>query len=617
MALPIADYAVLGDTGTAALVGLDGSVDWMCLPRFDSPACFAALLGTPDNGRWLIGPCDQATTTRRYVGNTFVLETLHETATGVVKVTDLMPFGDGRADLVRRVEGVSGTVAMRHEWIVRFGYGKVRPWVARRYDDETRPVISATAGPDMLVLRGTRLPRAADGRHVDEFEVRPGEVLTFSTTWFKSHRRIPPMLDVDTGIAVTIADSEAWADRCTHEWPFRETVLRSLLVLRILTHGETGGIVAAPTTSLPESFGGSRNWDYRYCWLRDASLTLEALLSAGYDEEAMGWRSWLLRAIAGDPSDIQIMYAVDGGRDLPERELGHLTGYAGSRPVRIGNGAVCQQQSDVLGEVLAALEHARSAGRTEERHSWALQRVLVNELAKHWQEPDNGLWEIRGPRRHFTHSRVMIWVAFCSAIAGVERHGLEGPVERWREVRDQVRAEILDRGYDAQRNTFVQHYDTSEVDASLLLMSLVGFLPGDDPRLLGTIAAVEEDLLRDGLVLRYRTETGVDGLAGGEHPFLACSFWLVAAYARAGQLDKAHALLNRLVGLCNDVGLLSEEYDPVNEVMAGNFPQAFSHLALVNAAIALAAGDSRSAAEARSGRDPEPGGTGPDPHTSG
>ncbi len=592
MALPIGDYAVLGDTGTAALVGLDGSVDWLCLPRFDSPACFAALLGTPDNGRWLIGPKDPAAvTTRRYVGNTFVLETTHQTASGVVKVTDLMPFGDRRADLVRRVEGLSGTVAMRHEWIVRFGYGKVRPWVMRRKDDEQYPVISATAGPDMVVLRGTRLPHASGGRHADEFDVAAGDVLTFSTTWFKSHHGIPPMLDVDSGIADTIANSEEWAARCTHVWPFRETVLRSLLVLRILTHQDTGGIVAAATTSLPEDFGGVRNWDYRFCWLRDASLTLEALLSAGYDDEARLWREWLLRAIAGDPKDIQIMYAVDGGRDLPERELDHLAGYADSRPVRIGNGAVDQRQADVLGEVMAALEHARSRGQGEERHSWALQRVLVNELADHWEEPDNGLWEIRGPQRNFTHSRVMIWVAFDCAIAGVENHGLDGPVERWRSVRDKVRAEILDRGFNRDRNSFVQHYDTTEVDASLLLLSLVGFLPGDDPRIVGTIAAVEEDLLRNGLVLRYRTDAGVDGLPGDEHPFLACSFWLVAAYAGAGKIDKAHALMNRLVGLCNDLGLLSEEYDPVNKRMVGNFPQAFSHLALVNAAIALNAAD--------------------------
>jgi GH15 family glucan-1,4-alpha-glucosidase len=476
---------------------------------------------------------------------------------------------------------------MRHEWIVRFGYGKVLPWVMRRTDSDGTKLIAATAGPDMLVLRGPRLPKAVGGRHVDEFTVHAGDVLTFSSTWFKSHRPIPPIHDIAKRIDSTMARTEKWAARCRYTGRYRAAVLRSLLVLRMLTDGETGGIVAAPTTSLPESFGGSRNWDYRYCWLRDASLTLEALLSAGYEEEALLWRAWLLRAIAGDPKDIQIMYAVDGGRELPERELDHLSGYADSRPVRVGNGAVDQRQTDVLGEVLAALEHARGEGCRESGHSWALQKALVNQLAGHWQEPDNGLWEIRGPQRRFTHSQVMVWVAFDRAIAGVERHGLEGPVEKWREVRDQVRAEILDHGYDPVRNTFVQHFDTSEVDASLLLLGIVGFLPGDDPRILGTIAAVEEDLLRDGLVLRYRTHTGVDGLPGDEHPFLACSFWLVTAYALAGELEKAHTLMTRLVGLANDVGLLAEEYDPAHDLMVGNFPQAFSHLALVTAAMAL------------------------------
>ncbi len=588
MALPIEQYALLGDTGTCALVGLDGSVDWLCLPRFDSPACFAALLGGPEHGRWLIGPADAAaTSTRRYVGNTFVLETTHTTDTGVVTVTDVMPLGDGRADVVRRIEGVSGTVRMRHEWVVRFSYGKIRPWVTRRDDEEGRRIISATAGPDMLVLRGDRLPKASDGRHVDTFDVKKGDSLTLSTTWFKSHRPVPPMLDVDKRLRETTELSESWADRCTYEGPYRDEVVRSLLVLRLLTHGGTGGIVAAPTTSLPETFGGERNWDYRYCWLRDASLTLEALLTAGYEDETRLWRDWLLRAIAGDPQDLQIMYAVDGARDLPERELDHLPGYADSRPVRIGNGAVCQRQTDVLGEVLIALELAREVGMREGRHSWALQRVLIDELGRTWQEPDNGLWEIRGPQRHFTHSRLMVWAAFDRAIRGVEKRGLEGDADTWRATRDQVREEILERGYDEERHSFVQHYDTREVDASLLLIPLVGFLPGDDPRVLGTIAAVEQDLLRDGMVMRYRTESGVDGIAGGEHPFVACSFWLVCAYAHAGRLDEAHELMRRLLGMCNDVGLLSEEYDPREKRMIGNFPQAFSHLALVSAAFAL------------------------------
>ncbi len=590
MSLPIEDYAVLGDTRTAALVGRDGSIDWLCLPRFDSPACFAALLGSPDNGRWLLGPLGQARTTRRYLGDSFVLETTHDTPTGVVRITDFMPIGDDRADVVRRIEGVSGSVRIRHEWVVRFGYGKVRPWVSRRKDAPeigSAEMISAIAGPNMLVLRGPRLPNAVNGRHEDEFDVAAGERLTFSTTWFPSYLELPPPMNADDQVEQTAAIWEEWAGSCDHSGPYRQAVVRSLLVLRVLTHGGTGGIVAAPTTSLPEQFGGPRNWDYRFCWLRDASLTLEALLRSGYHEEAVLWRNWLLRAVAGDPEDMQIMYAVDGARELPERELSHLEGYANSRPVRIGNAAVDQRQTDVMGEIMAALDVAREQGLEESAESWSLQRTLVENLANHWNEPDNGLWEIRGPSRHFTHSRVMVWVAFDRAIKAIERHGLEGPLERWREVRSAVRAEVMDRGYDVQRGCFTQHYDTTEVDASLLVLPTVGFIASDDARFLGTVRAVEQDLLRDGLVMRYRTQTGVDGLPGDEHPFLACSFWLVTAYARAGRRDEAHALMRRLVALANDVGLLSEEYDPVTARMVGNFPQAFSHLALIGAALAL------------------------------
>ncbi|HEY8619060.1 MAG TPA: glycoside hydrolase family 15 protein [Dermatophilaceae bacterium] len=600
MALPIEDYAVLGDTGTAALVGRDGSIDWLCLPRFDSPACFAALVGSRDNGRWLLGPVGPARTTRRYVGNSFVLETTHETPTGVVRITDFMPIGDGRADVVRRVEGVSGTVRIRHEWVVRFAYGKVRPWVSRRADDPeigSGEMISAIAGPDMLVLRGSRLPHAVDGRHEDEFDVAAGERLTFSTTWFRSYLEVPPMMDEDDRVDGTVAIWEEWARYCDHIGPYRDAVVRSLLVLRVLTHGATGGIVAAPTTSLPEQFGGLRNWDYRFCWLRDASLTLEALLRSGYHEETVLWRNWLLRAVAGDPEDIQIMYAVDGSREMPERELNHLGGYADSRPVRVGNGAVDQRQTDVLGELMAALGLARDQGLEDTPESWALQRALVANLGKHWDEPDNGLWEIRGELRHFTHSRVMVWVAFDRAIKAVERHGLEGPVETWRKLRGEVHAQVMDRGYNVERGCFTQHYDTTEVDASLLVLPTVGFIAGDDPRFLGTVRAVEQDLIRDGLVLRYRTETGIDGLPGDEHPFLACSFWLVTAYALAGRLEDAHALMRRLVALVNDVGLLSEEYDPAHGRMVGNFPQAFSHLALIGAALALQDGDNAQSAD--------------------
>jgi GH15 family glucan-1,4-alpha-glucosidase len=587
MALPIEDYAVIGDTGTAALVGKDGSVDWLCLPRFDSPACFAALLGAPENGRWLIGPADEsATCERRYLGDSAVLESTFRTETGCVRVVDLMPLADHRADVVRCVIGVEGSMRIRHEWIVRLGTGLIRPWV-RRQDMHGEEVITAVAGPDRLILRGPRLPHGEHGRHVDEFEVHEGDELIFSTTWVPSHHPLPEPLDHEARIGETIRQSEHWATMCGYTGRYREAVVRSLLTLRLLTHAGTGGIVAAATTSLPEDFGGERNWDYRFCWLRDASLTLEALLEAGFEDEALLWRSWLLRAVAGDPEDLQIMYAVDGGRDLSERTLEHLAGYAGSAPVRLGNDAAKQRQTDVLGEVMIALQLARDLGAEEDRDAWSLQRKLVENLAEHWDEPDNGLWEIRGPRRRFTHSRVMVWVAFDRAIAAVERHGLDGPVDKWRELRDRVREEVLTHGYDEQRNTFTQHYDTKEVDASLLVLSDVGFVDGDDPRMLGTIKAVEEDLLRDGLLLRYRTQSGVDGLSGDEHPFLACSFWLVEAYALAGRVDDAHALMGRLLELPNDVGLLAEEYDPRGRRFVGNFPQAFSHLALVSAAVQL------------------------------
>ncbi len=599
MPLRIEDYAVLGDTGTAALVGNDGSVDWLCLPRFDSPACFAALLGTPDHGRWLIGPADEsATCARRYVGNSAMLESTYTTDTGVMTVLDLMPLNDLRADIVRRVVGIEGTVRVRHEWVVRFGYGKVRPWV-RREDMHGMEVITAVAGPDRLILRGPRLPHAVDGRHAEEFDLHAGEELTFSTTWVPSHRPLPEPLQFEQRIEDTVQASELWSDMCSYDGPYREAVVRSLLTLRLLTHGGTGGIVAAATTSLPEEIGGERNWDYRFCWLRDASLTLEALLESGYADEARLWRSWLLRAAAGDPQDLQIMYAVDGGRDLPERTLEHLPGYEGSTPVRIGNGAVDQRQTDVLGEVMIALEMARDIGLDETADSWSLQRKLVEALADHWDEPDNGLWEVRGPLRHFTHSRVMVWVAFDRAIAAVEKHGLEGPVDRWRELRDLVREEVLTKGFDTERNTFTQHYDTDEVDASLLVLSDVGFLEGDDPRMLGTIEAVEADLMRGGLLLRYRTQSGVDGLSGDEHPFLACSFWLVEAYALAGRVDDAHALMRRLLELRNDVGLLSEEYDVGQRRFVGNFPQAFSHLTLVGAANRLQRADGKIATDTR------------------
>ncbi len=586
MPLPIEDYAVVGDTRTAALVGRDGSVDWLCLPRFDSPACFAALLGGPENGRWLLAPVQDARCERRYVGDSAVLESTYTTASGVVRVVDAMPLGDGRADLVRRVEGVEGRVTMALEWVVRFGYGAVRPWVRRR-DDRGEQVLTAVAGPDLLVLRGPRLPTPADGRHVDETEVAAGESLTYSLTWQPSHQRVARRLDIEACLEETPRRWERWAARCSYQGPYRAEVLRSLVTLRVLTHEETGGIVAAPTTSLPEAPGGERNWDYRFCWLRDAALTLTALLRCGYSEEARLWRDWLLRAVAGDPEDMQIMYTVDGSRDLPERRLRHLPGYAGARPVRIGNGAVRQRQTDVLGEVMSALALGRQRGLPEDENAWSMQRALVDALARHWRRRDHGLWEVRGRRQHFTHSRVMVWAAFDRAVRAAETEGLPGPVDRWRTIRDRVREEVLAKGVDRERGTFTQHYDTREVDASLLVLPGTGFVAGDDPLMLGTIGAVEADLSRDGLLLRYRNETGVDGIAGDEGAFVACSFWLVSAYAAAGLLDRAEALMDRLVGLVNDVGLLSEEYHPDTGHFAGNHPQAFSHLSLVGAALDL------------------------------
>jgi GH15 family glucan-1,4-alpha-glucosidase len=583
MACRIEDYAVLGDQRTAALVGIDGSVDWLCLPRFDSPACFAALLGTEKHGRWLLAPDGPHEVSRRYRDGTFVLETTYRTDEGSVRVIDAMPNGDGRADLVRRVEGLDGSVRMRHEWIVRFGYGHVMPWLHRIVDQHGHPALHAVAGPDMVVLRGTRLPTASDRRHTDLFDIGAGEVVEWSTTWFHAWQDVPEAFDIEQSLDRTTAEWQKWASAAPEGGPYREPLTRSLLVLRLLTHSVTGGIVAAPTTSLPEQFGGPRNWDYRFCWLRDAALTLEALIDCGYIEEARGWRRWLLRAVAGDPEDLQIMYGVDGSRDLAERLLTHLPGYENSEPVRIGNAAVDQRQTDVLGEVMLALSAARDAGLEADESSWDLQRVLVSNLAKHWQDPDNGIWEVRGEPRHFTHSRVMVWVAFDRAVRAIEEYGRPGPLEQWRELRDQVREEVLREGFDDELGTFVQYYGSRHTDAALLQIPIVGFLPPDDPRVRGTVQAIERELMHDGLLLRYRTEQGVDGLPPGEEPFLACSFWLAEVYALAGRLQDAEAMIDRLVGLSNDLGLLSEEYAPASGRMAGNFPQALSHLALVGA----------------------------------
>lgn len=591
MVTPIEDYALLSNCRTAALVDRDGSLDWLCLPRLDSPAAFAALLGTPDNGRWSLRPVDEsAVATRRYDGDTFILVTRWETPAGITEVHDWMPVGPDphtdtdRTDVVRRVVGVSGVVEFATELRVRFDYGHALPWV-RQTGTEESPELVAMAGPDAIVMRGLRL-RADGVRHTGALEVSAGEVHDVTLTWFPSYRPVPDRLDVARALEQTRGWWQEWADRIEPGEVHPAEVRRSLLVLRALTNHDTGGIAAAATTSLPEEFGGARNWDYRFVWLRDAALTLEALLAHGFLGLADHWRTWLLRAVAGDPADLQIMYGLAGERSLPERELEHLAGYAGSRPVRIGNDASTQYQADVVGEVLVTLAAARDGGLDDSEFSWPLEQHLVRYAAEQFDRPDHGMWEIRGVPQKFTHSRVMMWATFDRAIHAVEEHGLQGPVDRWRELRARIRAEIDE--YGVTNGHFTQHYGTEEVDASLLLLPEVGYCTPDDPRMLATVERIEQTLLRDGLVMRYRTDTGVDGLPGDEHPFLACSFWLVEQYAGSGRLDEARALMDRLCALANDVGLLAEEVDPSGPRHVGNFPQAFSHLALVRAADALA-----------------------------
>jgi GH15 family glucan-1,4-alpha-glucosidase len=589
--LAIEDYALIGDCHTAALVGLDGNIDWLCLPRFDSASTFGALLGDAEHGHWRLSPVGATRATRRfYRDGSFVLETRWVTADGEVAVIDLMPHGDRRADVVRRVQGIRGTVRMEQAMRIRFDYAAAVPWMrqAPEHDGsgEHAHALIAVAGPDSIVVRGPKLE--PDGMvHRSTFDVSEGETVDITLTWYPSHREPPPPIRVSARIRQTEKWWHDWAGSIETTGQYSEYVRRSLLVLRALTHEDTGGIVAAATTSLPEAFGGSRNWDYRYVWLRDASLTLEALLGHGFDGEAHAWRDWLLRAIAGDPADMQIMYGLAGERRIVEWELDSLPGYRGASPVRVGNGASDQFQGDVFGEVMLALRRTRANGIAEDRSSWALQVALLDHLEDVLDRDDNGIWEIRGPLRRFTHSRVMMWAAFDAGVRAVEHHGLEGPVDHWRALRTQLRTEIETQGFDVERNTFVQYYGTTAVDASLLFLPSVGFIEADDPRMLGTVAEIERTLLRDGLVMRYEPATGVDGLPGVEHPFLACSFWLVIQYADSQRLDDATQLMDRLVGLCNDVGLLSEEYDVGDQRQVGNTPQALSHLGLVKAADAI------------------------------
>jgi GH15 family glucan-1,4-alpha-glucosidase len=587
MALNIEDYGLIGDCHTAALVGRDGSIDWLCMPRFDSSSVFGALLGDEDHGRWLIAPTGTVvSTSREYLEDTFVLVTHWETPTGRVDVMDFMPTDNRRADLVRRITGIQGSVEVHEELRIRFDYAAALPWM-RQSPQAGDNALLAVAGPDAVVMRGPRL-EASNEAHEATFAVAEGETVDVVLTWYPSHREAPEAIDVDRALAVTVDRWRAWAANGEAPERYRAEVHRSLLVLRALTHEDTGGIVAAATTSLPEEFGGSRNWDYRYVWLRDASLTLYVLIGHGFATEAEAWRGWLLRAIAGDPEDVQIMYGLAGERRLTEWELTTLPGYRDSSPVRVGNGAFVQYQGDMFGEVMIALHKAREAGISEGPLSWSLQRALLQFVEDNWRRPDNGIWEIRGPKRHFTHSRAMLWAAFDCGVKAVREFGLDGPADRWEQLRDELRHEIEGKGWDAVLGSYTQFYGSGTVDASLLQLAQIGYVDYGDPRMLGTVAAIESQLLRDGLVLRYLTESGVDGLPGGEHPFLACSFWLVEQYAHTGRLDDAVALMDRLVGFTNDLGLLSEEYDVAGQRQVGNTPQALSHLALVRAADAIA-----------------------------
>jgi GH15 family glucan-1,4-alpha-glucosidase len=577
----IEDYAMVGDLQTAALVGSDGSVDWLCFPRFDSPSCFAALLGSDSNGRWRLAPTSGGRCTRRrYRGHTLVLETEWETPTGAVRVIDCMPPRGASPDLVRVVEGVSGEVSVASELRIRFDYGHIAPWVTI----EGREV-HAVAGPDALWLRASAPHEEVGGEILSRFTLSEGERVSFVLTWSHSYGERPVAIDGLQAVDDTERYWLDWAGGIGYDGRFQDAVYRSLLTLKGLTYEPSGGIVAAATTSLPETLGGSRNWDYRYCWLRDSTFILGALVGAGLHEEARAWQQWMLRAVAGDPADAQIMYGIDGTRRLPEYELPWLPGYEGASPVRIGNDAAGQVQGDVPGEVLAAAHVGRTAGIVPMERGWELQRWLAERLLEAWKKPDNGIWESRGKRQHFVYSKVMCWVAFDCMVKGVERFGLDGPVERWRAVRDEIHSDVLEKGYDAGRGTFTQAYGSRALDACALLIPRVGFLPYDDERVVSTVETIRNELTEDGLVLRYRTDQSDDGLTGREGSFLICSFWMVYALWGIGRHREAEELFERLLALRNDVGLLSEEYDTRAQRLVGNFPQAFTHL--VNCALRL------------------------------
>lgn len=581
MPSPIEDYAIIGNCETLALVSRDGSIDWLGLPRFDSGSCFAALLGDPQNGRWLIAPvADSTRVTRRYRGNTLILETVFGNEAGSICLMDFMTRREGVSDLIRVVRGIRGKVPMRTELVVRFDYGSVVPWVSRQHDGRLQFI----AGPDRLLLDTAVSLRGEDRRTLGEFEVAENEEVTFTLSWTPSFHTRPAPVAVRKALTEVEDYWSKWSAKFKPAGEWSDAVLRSLLTLKALSHRETGGIIAAGTTSLPEKTGGARNWDYRFCWLRDATFTLYALLGAGFLEEAEAWRSWLLRAVAGNPENLQIMYGIAGERRLDEYKVPWLGGYEESRPVRIGNAAACQVQLDVYGEVLDTLYVARQAGLSANAASWKLECALIAHLETIWDKPDDGIWEVRGGRKHFTHSKVMAWVAFDRAVRSVEQFGLEGPVRRWRAIRDTIHQQVCEKGFDPVQNSFVQFYGDDALDASLLLIPVVGFLPPADPRVRGTLAAIERNLVRDGFVLRYHTSKGTDGLPPGEGAFLACSFWLADNYVLQQRYDEARDLFNRLLSLRNDVGLLAEEYDASAKRQLGNFPQAFSHLALINTA---------------------------------
>jgi GH15 family glucan-1,4-alpha-glucosidase len=584
----IEDYALIGDLQTAALVSRAGSIDWCCLPRFDSGACFAALLGTPDHGLWRLAPTAEVTSSaRRYRHDTLILETVHETESGAVRVIDFMPPRGTEPDIVRIVEGLDGSVPMRSELAIRFDYGKIVPWVR-----QVEGALIAVAGPDALCFRSPVGVHGEEMTSVSEFTLRPGDRLAFVLTWFPSHESVPAPIDAEGALAESENYWLDWATTSHHIGDYHDEIHDSLLVLKALTYQPTGGIVAAPTTSLPEHIGGPRNWDYRFCWLRDATLTLVAMLNAGYNEEAKAWRSWLLRAVAGDPADLQIMYGLGGERRLDERVLEWLPGFEESRPVRVGNAASRQLQLDVYGEVLDAAYQTLVSGVERDENAWSLTRVLLTWLEDGWRLEDAGIWEVRGPLRHFTHSKVMAWVAFDRAVRMHEEFGLEGPVDRWRALRAEIRDVVLERGWSEEKQSFTQSFDSDDLDASSLLMPSVGFLDAADPRFASTVAAIRRELTLDGLVQRYLPSPAgeVDGIPAGEGVFLPCSFWLADALALLGRHDEARELFERLLDLRNDVGLLSEEYDPAARRQLGNFPQAFTHLALVNTALVLGRG---------------------------